>query len=363
MDAISLSVEDLDFVLPSELVAQRPAPERGASRLLVLEAGVGEPRAIGRFDELLLDQLREDDLVVANDARVLHARIPIRRVTGGAGELLLLAPAEEQPASAGDASRWVAMARPARKLRPLEAVGTALGAEQEVVPIERLGDQTWLVQLPIGLDDVPGWLAAHGELPLPPYITERDTDDERYQTVHARVDGSVAAPTAGLHFDDALWSAVRERCEVAHVTLHVGAGTFLPIAVDELDAHVMHHERYEIGAPADAAIRAARDAGRRIVAVGTTTTRTLEHAYRGGAAAELVGSTDLFITPGHDWSVVGALLTNFHLPRSTLIALVMAFHGIDETRAAYACAVREQLRFYSFGDAMFIHGPPARMTR
>jgi len=362
-DAHLLTTDDLDFVLPPELVAQQPAPERGGSTLMVLQAGTAEPRAIGRFDELLLDQLRPDDLVVANDARVINARVPVRRETGGVGELLLLAPAEAQPPDPARC-RWSAMARPARKYRPGMEVDTVLGGAP-VTMVERTGSQTWVVELPCPLDAVPGWLLEHGELPLPPYVTERGQDDGRYQTVHARRDGSVAAPTAGLHFDEALWARIRERCEVAHLTLHVGAGTFLPVADGALDEHEMHHERYEIPEATVDAVQRAMAAGRRVVAIGTTTCRVLEHAFAGGAtgAVERTGSTDLFIVPGHPWACVGALLTNFHLPKSTLIALVMAFHGIDGTRAAYARAIDERMRFYSFGDAMFLHGPPAGAAR
>jgi len=328
---------------------------------MVLEAGRAEPLAIDRFDELFLGQLRDGDLVVANDSRVLHARIPVVRATGGAGEVLLLTPDSDTPSPTADTCRWTVMARPARKFRPGDQAATRCDDAVHVTFVERTSDQTWTVDLPCALADAPPWLRAHGELPLPPYITERDTDEARYQTVHARHEGSVAAPTAGLHFDDALWARVRERAEVAHVTLHVGAGTFLPVNEGELDAHVMHHERYEVPAATDGAIRAALAEGRRVVTIGTTSTRVLEHVY-GTADAALTGSTDLFIVPGHTWACVGAMLTNFHLPRSTLMALVMAFHGVEATRAAYQRAIAEQLRFYSFGDAMFLHGPPARMA-
>lgn len=350
-----IGIDDLDYDLPPELVAQHPAPERGGSRLLVLDAGDPEPVASGRFDELLIDQLGADDLVVANDARVMHARLQVERPAGGRGELLLLAPDQSQPDDPR-LSRWVAMARPARKFRPDQQVATLRG-DARLRLVERTGAQTWTVDVPAPVDVVPQWLLDHGELPLPPYITERGQDEGRYQTVHARALGSVAAPTAGLHFSDATWQAVRERCEVAHVTLHVGAGTFLPITADRLDAHVMHHERYELPADADAAIRDARADGGRVVAIGTTTTRVLEHVY-GAPEVPLVGSTDLFIAPGHRWACVDALLTNFHLPRSTLVALVMAFHGVDATRAAYRHAIEQRMRFYSFGDAMYVHGPP-----
>ncbi|MCZ4496242.1 MAG: S-adenosylmethionine:tRNA ribosyltransferase-isomerase [Thermoleophilia bacterium] len=350
-----LTTDDLDYELPDARIAQQPASERGGSRLMVLQAGVEEPLAIGRFDELFLDQLQADDLVVANDSRVLHARLPIRRDTGGRGEVLLLAPVADAADVAPGRCRWTAMARPARKYREDQVVTTEAGAAS-LTMVERTGSQTWTVELPCALDEVPAWLQLHGELPLPPYVTERGQDEGRYQTVHARHDGSVAAPTAGLHFSDELWAQVRERCEVAHVTLHVGAGTFLPVSDGSLDEHVMHHERYEVPPQTDAAVRRALAEGRRVVAIGTTSTRTLEHVY--GAGGELVGSTDLFIQPGYTWACVGAMLTNFHLPKSTLVALVMAFHGIDATRAAYARAIAEELRFYSFGDAMFLHGPP-----
>ncbi|MCW2922851.1 MAG: tRNA preQ1(34) S-adenosylmethionine ribosyltransferase-isomerase QueA, partial [Thermoleophilia bacterium] len=350
----SLDTSDLDYRLPPELVAQHPAPQRGASRLMVVEAGRAEPRTIGRFDELLLDQLRADDLVVANDARVLHARVPLRRATGGAGEVLLLAPTEHQPAGAGT-SRWTAMARPARKFRPGDEVATTRDPAVGITFVERVDPQVWTVDVPSGLDAVPGWLRAHGELPLPPYVTERGQDEARYQTVHARADGSVAAPTAGLHFDEATWQRVRDRCEVAHVTLHVGAGTFLPVAEGPLAAHPMHAERYEVPPSTDLAVRAARAAGRRVVAIGTTTTRTLEHVYGPDGTGALTGSTQLFIVPGHRWACVGAMLTNFHLPKSTLVALVMAFGGEAATRAWYEHAIEERMRFFSFGDAMFLH--------
>lgn len=350
----AVDTDDLDFVLPDELVAQHPATTRGGSRLLVLDAMDGGTSEIGRFDATFLDQLRDGDLVVANDARVINARVPVERPTGGIGELLLLAPVTG--IDSGDASRWSAMARPARKYRPGMELATVLG-DARVRCVERTGDQTWTVELPAAVDDVPAWLRSHGELPLPPYVHERGQDPDRYQTVHARVEGSVAAPTAGLHFDEELWNRVRERCEVAHLTLHVGAGTFLPVAEGPLDAHVMHHERYEVPAATWEAVTAALADGRRVVAIGTTSTRVLEHVF-GPAGGGRTGSTDLFIVPGHRWSCVGALLTNFHLPRSTLVALVMAFAGIEATRAAYERAIAERMRFYSFGDAMFVHGRP-----
>ena len=362
-DPTPLTLDELDFELPSELIAQQPPDDRGAAQLMVVPAGASEPSCIGRFDEAFVAALRPGDLVIANNSRVLNARIPIVRSTGGEGELLLLAPLDEQPLDG--ASAWTAMARPARKFQPGTDVATKLadatGAVGSVRLVERTGSQTWTVVLPVELDAVPGWLLTHGELPLPPYVTERGQEDGRYQTVHARHDGSVAAPTAGLHFSDATWARVREVADIAHVTLHVGAGTFLPVSVDDLDEHVMHHERYEVPDATDTAVRAAMAEGRRIIAIGTTSARVLESVY-GERAAPRSGSTDLFIRPGYQWSCVRALLTNFHLPKSTLIALVMAFQGMEETRAIYRHAIDQQLRFFSFGDAMFLEGPP-RATR
>lgn len=351
-----LSAADLDYDLPGELVAQHPPAQRGDSRLLVVSSGAPTPDAVGPFGELLLDQLRPDDLVVANDSRVLHARLHLRRPTGGAAEILLLGPEHDcADATAPGRSRWSALARPARRLRPDMLLTTA--RDDVVRCIDRLDDRRWSVELPVSVEAAPAWLSGVGELPLPPYIRARGHDPERYQPVHARHDGSVAAPTAGLHFTDEFWGAVRDRCAVAHVTLHVGAGTFLPVADGPLSGHAMHGERYEVSATTDAAVRTALAAGRRVVAVGTTTTRVLETVYAPGGAS-LVGTTSAFIAPGHRFACVGGLLTNFHLPRSTLIALVMAFAGIATTRAAYRQAIADGMRFYSFGDAMFVHGAP-----
>jgi S-adenosylmethionine:tRNA ribosyltransferase-isomerase len=358
-----LTLDDLDFELPPELIAQQPPEDRGAAQLMIVQAGADVPSSIERFDDAFVAALRPGDLVVANDSRVLHARIPIVRTTGGAGELLLLAPLDAQPDPA--MSRWSAMARPARKLQAGTSVTTkhvdAAGKHGRIALIDRSGAQTWDIELPVALDEVPAWLQQHGELPLPPYVTERGQEDGRYQTVHARHDGSVAAPTAGLHFTDATWERVRQVAQVAHVTLHVGAGTFLPVNVDDLDEHVMHHERYEVPDATDTAVRAALADGRRIIAVGTTSCRVLESVY-GPRSAPRRGSTDLFIRPGYEWGCVSGLLTNFHLPQSTLIALVMAFQGVEETRALYRHAIQRALRFFSFGDAMFLEGPPQRSS-
>jgi S-adenosylmethionine:tRNA ribosyltransferase-isomerase len=308
-----VKVSELDYDLPPELVAQHPAERRDESRLLVYERASGNVRH--RVFRDLPNEL-SDELVVVNDTRVLPARIPIEQPRG---EVLLL----EQ---VGD-DEWEGLARPTRRLRAGRRYG-------DVELLEHLGEGRWRLRL----HGEPG-----GQPPLPPYITEPLGDPERYQTVYARSRGSAAAPTAGLHFTPELL----ERLDVERVTLHVGLDTFRPVSVDDLEAHELHGERYEVAAEAWSRIRAAQ----RVLAVGTTTTRVLETLARG---APLSGRTSLFITPGFDFRRVDALLTNFHLPRSTLLALVMAFAGVEETRSLYELAVRERYSFYSFGDAMLI---------
>lgn len=353
------NISELDYELPSELIAQYPAEIRSESKLMLLPHATGTPSSIGAFGETILDALTSNDLVIANNARVLNARIPLVRSTGGKGEVLLLAPSSQQSTDL-DLCYWEAMARPARKYKEGMFVGIQ-EQDENIRFIEQTGSQTWIVELPCRLEETPQWLQKYGKIPLPPYITERNYPDERYQTVHAEVNGSVAAPTAGLHFDDALWQKVKQICDVSFVTLHVGAGTFLPVTSENLSNHMMHHERFEVSSSVDEQIRDAMSAKRRIVSIGTTTARVLESVY-GERNEPLNSSTDLFIRPGYKWSCVGALLTNFHLPKSTLLALVMAFQGIEETKNAYAYAIREKMRFYSFGDAMFLEGP-ARTTR
>lgn len=308
-----MDVSELDYDLPPELVAQHPAERRDASRLLVHDRRTGETRHRTFAD--LPDELC-GELVVVNDTKVVPARIPI---DSPRGEVLLL--------ERLDAHLWEGLARPTRRLRPGHRYGP-------VELLEHLGEGRWRLRL----DGEP-----HGDTPLPPYITAPLDDPQRYQTVYARDAGSAAAPTAGLHFTPELL----ERLDVERVTLHVGLDTFRPVNEDTLEEHRIHGERYEAAPAAWERIRAAG----RVLAVGTTTTRTLETLARG---APLTGRTELFITPGFEFRRVDALLTNFHLPRSTLLALVMAFAGIDETRRLYETAVRERYRFYSFGDAMLI---------
>jgi S-adenosylmethionine:tRNA ribosyltransferase-isomerase len=309
---------ELEYALPAELIAQQPPPRRDASRLLVYERATGAIRH-RRFEELP-EELTQGELVVVNDTRVLPARLRLRRPGGGEAEVLLLERLEGN-------GMWEGLARPSRRLR----AGDRLGP---VELLEPLGEGRWRLRL-------TGEPA--GELPLPPYITEPLVDPERYQTVYARSEGSAAAPTAGLHLTPELLG----RLDVERVTLHVGLDTFRPVATDELEEHPIHSERYEVEPGAWERIRTAE----RILAVGTTTVRVLETLAAGGPHS---GRTDLFITPGYEFQRVDALLTNFHLPRSTLLALVMAFAGVEETRALYRTAIEERYRFYSFGDAMLL---------
>ncbi len=304
---------ELDYDLPPELIAQHPAARRDGSRLLVYDRALHRVRHCGFAD--LAGEIG-DSLVVVNDTRVVPARIAIERPKG---EVLLVE-------ALGDGI-WEALARPTRRLR-------AGGRHGPVELLEHLGEGRWRVRL----EGEPA-----GAVPLPPYITEPLADPERYQTVYARQAGSAAAPTAGLHFTPELLA----RLDVERVTLHVGLDTFRPLAADDLGDHRLHGERYEVAEAAWERIRAAP----RVLAVGTTTVRVLETLARG---APLAGRTDLFVTPGFEFRRVDALLTNFHLPRSTLLALVMAFAGVEETRELYRLAIAERYRFYSFGDAMLV---------
>ena len=312
-----MKTSELDYELPPELIAQGPLERRDDSRLLVFdrETGAVEHRRFRDLGSLLAP----DSLVVVNDTRVLPARLWLERPTGGRTEVLLLERVEGEV--------WEALARPSRKLR----AGMALGP---VELLEDLGEGRWRLRL-------AG--EPNGEAPLPPYITEPLADAERYQTVYAEESGSAAAPTAGLHFTPELYASL----DVERVTLHVGLDTFRPVTAETLDEHELHSERYEVGDEAWARIEAAHH----VTAVGTTTVRVLESVARG---APLTGRTELFVTPGFEFRRVDSLVTNFHLPRSSLLALVMAFAGVDETRRLYETAIEERYRFYSFGDAMLI---------
>ena len=315
--ARELLTAELDYELPAELIAQRPLARRDESRLLVYERSTAEV-AHHRFRDLPA-LLPDETLVVVNDTRVVPARLRLRRPGGGEAEVLLL--------ERLDGDVWEALARPSRRLRP----GMQLGV---VELLETLGEGRWRVRL----EGEPA-----GEPPLPPYITEPLADPERYQTVYADEAGSAAAPTAGLHFTPDLLA----RLDVERVTLHVGLDTFRPITAETLAEHELHSERYAVTEAAWERIRAAT----RVTAVGTTTVRVLESLARG---APLRGRTSLFVAPGFEFRRVDALVTNFHLPRSSLLALVMAFAGVEETRRLYRLAIEERYRFYSFGDAMLL---------
>ena len=304
---------ELDYDLPAELIAQHPASRRDAARLLVYDRARDEVRHRTFAD---LPEELGGELVVVNDTRVLPARLPLERPRG---EVLLLEPL-------GD-GLWEALARPTKRLHAGRRYG-------DVELLEHLGEGRWRLRL----HGEP-----EGETPLPPYIVEPLADPEEYQTVYARAPGSAAAPTAGLHFTAELLA----RLDVERVTLHVGLDTFRPVATEKLDEHALHGERYEVRPEAWGRIKNAE----RVLAVGTTTVRVLETLARGGP---LAGRTTLFITPEFEFKRVDVLLTNFHLPRTTLLALVMSFAGVRETRRLYDLAIAERYRFYSFGDAMLI---------
>jgi S-adenosylmethionine:tRNA ribosyltransferase-isomerase len=339
-----METAELDYELPPELIAQRPAERRDESRLLVYDRASGEVRH-RRFSDLPVE-LAENELVVVNESRVIPARLLLERPGGGRAEVLLLE-------RVGPDGVWEGLAKPSRWLR----AGQRLGP---VELLEPLGEGRWRLRL----EGEPA-----GEAPLPPYITEPLADPERYQTVYAREEGSAAAPTAGLHFTPELLA----RLDVERVTLHVGLDTFRPIETKTLEQHAIHTERYSVELSAWERIRGAE----RVLAVGTTTVRVLETlasntVLQGGSAPArapdsagsqgrgcpsntvLQGRTELFITPGYEFKRVDSLLTNFHLPRSSLLALVMAFAGVEETRRLYELAIEERYRFYSFGDAMLI---------
>jgi S-adenosylmethionine:tRNA ribosyltransferase-isomerase len=334
--------DDLAYDLPPGLIAQTAAEPRDSARLLVHDRASGAVRH--RHFRDLLDELRPDDLVVLNDTRVLPVRVRARRETGGAAEVLLLEPRPD--------GGWEALARPARRLRD----GETVTAGELAITIERHLDGGRVLVRPrvTGPGSMADALERVGEMPLPPYIHEQPADPQRYQTVYARHPGSAAAPTAGLHFTPELLRDLRARHEVVEVTLGVGLDTFRPVTEAHLDDHPMHSEAYAVTEAAAGAIDAARDANRRIVAVGTTSVRVLETVWGGPARGPLEGRTRLLIEPGHRFRAVGALVTNFHLPRSTLLALVMAFAGTEATRRLYRIAVEEKYRFYSFGDAMLL---------
>ena len=338
-----MKLEDFDYDLPPELIAQTPAPERTSSRLLHLDGTTGTLR------DLEFRQIRAlvapQDVLVLNDTRVIKARLLGKKTTGGRVEVLV-----ERVLAADEV--WAQM----RVSHPPRAGETVLLGGDSIIAkvVDREGG---FFRLRFeSCDDVFALLERHGAVPLPPYIDHPPdaADEARYQTVYARAPGAVAAPTAGLHFDEAMLAALRANgTEVAYVTLHVGAGTFQPVRAEDLSEHRMHSEWFAVPQDTVDAIRAARSRGGRVIAVGTTTLRALESAAAGGLHPG-VGETNLFIVPGYEFRVVDRLVTNFHLPKSTLLMLVSAFGGVDNIRAAYRHAVAARYRFYSYGDAMMI---------
>ena len=360
---ISLRISDFDYDLPSELIAQTPVEPRDSSRLLIVSRAAGT--LAHRHFRDIGDYLQPGDLLIANQSRVIPARLLGRRAeSGGAVEVLLLA---ERPDLGMDA--WEALVRPGRRLR--EGTRMIFGDEAAVHlaadVLQRTDAGGRIVRFTvIGEQDAKETLRPYrvrelidqlGQMPLPPYIHEKLADPERYQTVYARISGSAAAPTAGLHFTPQLLERLRQQgARVGFVTLHVGLDTFRPVESDVVREHKMHSEEIELDAPTAELINETRKAGKRVIAVGTTSVRVLESvaSIHDGRIAPYQGHTNLFITPGYRFQAVDAMITNFHLPRSTLILLVSAFAGKDLIRQAYDEAIRERYRFFSFGDAMLI---------
>jgi S-adenosylmethionine:tRNA ribosyltransferase-isomerase len=357
--AAGLLVTDFDFPLPAELIAQQPPAERGLSRMLVVNRATGALRD-GLFAEFPA-LLQPGDLLVLNDSRVIPARLYAKRTVvrdrqepSGQIEVLLTEPVGE--------NQWRALVKPGKKVLVGErlAFPSASGVielEAEVLERGEFGERL-LRFAPV--DDFFGVLERIGHMPLPPYIRrdDADADRERYQTVYSHDRGSVAAPTAGLHFTPQILDAITQKgVEVARVTLHVGLGTFAPLRVDRVDEVHLHRERYTLSAETAEAVNRAKAEGRRIVAVGTTVVRTLEHCACEAAGSPLqphTGVTEIFIYPGYEFRLVGGLLTNFHLPKSSLLMLVSAFAGREKVLAAYNHAVKEKYRFFSYGDCMFL---------
>jgi S-adenosylmethionine:tRNA ribosyltransferase-isomerase len=373
----ALRTDEFDFQLPQRLIAQHPSERRGASRLLHVCGNALHDRQFGDLPGLV----REHDLLVLNDTRVLKARLFGTKQSGGRVEVMverllgehevlaqiraskppkpgskLKLAAEGSPRSSGAPTGGANSARP-KVGGGLPAFGVPL-AGAEHLPVTVLGREGEFYRLRFdSMESVPALLERYGRLPLPPYITHAADagDEERYQTVFARQPGAVAAPTAGLHFDEAMLDALRARgAQIGYVTLHVGAGTFQPVRAENIEEHTMHSERYAIPQETVEAVHQAQARGGRVIAVGTTSLRALESAAMQGELVAGERETDIFITPGYRFKVVDVLLTNFHLPRSTLLMLVCAFGGMNEMLAAYRHAVEREYRFFSYGDAMLI---------
>ena len=345
-----ISMADFDYDLPQELIAQEPLAERAASRLMTLDRDTGR---VGhrKFSELP-EILRPGDLLVVNDSRVIPARLNGHRETGGKVEILMLRPDEQ--------GRWLALAKPVRRLRlgerlviPARQLGDAPDASLTLV--KKLDDGQVLVEIDDALQE---HLDGYGRVPLPPYITHQLEDDNRYQTVYAEQAGSAAAPTAGLHFTPEIFGRLRARgIDIAAVTLHVGLDTFRPVTAEYAEDHDIHSEWCTVPSATWEKIETTRERGGRVIAVGTTSARTLEtlgQRVQEGHNGPFEGFTRIYITPGHDWTMVDALVTNFHLPKSTLLLMISSLAGREHVLAAYQEAIAMKYRFFSFGDAMFI---------
>ncbi len=337
-----MDVREFDYELPPERIAQTPIEPRDASRLLTLDRVTGETKQ-GTFRDIL-EEVRAGDVWVFNNTRVLPARLYGNRPTGGRVEVLLLHPRGND--------RWEVLVKPGKKALP----GTELsfGDDLHGVVEDRTDFGGRVIRFTY-TGDFKAHLEALGEMPLPPYIHKRLEDRERYQTVYSAVDGSAAAPTAGLHFTPEVLTELASRgADIRYVTLHVGLGTFRPVSVERIEDHTMHEEAYAVSEETAAAVNRAKAEGRRIVAVGTTSVRTLESAGQSGTLKAGAGTTELFIYPGYTFRMVDAMVTNFHLPQSTLLMMISAFAGKEHVLAAYREAVESEYRFFSFGDAMWI---------
>ena len=338
-----LTIHDFDYELPETLIAQTPAEPRDSSRLLVLDRRTGAVRH--QFFSRILEHIRPGDLLIANDTRVIPARLLGKRAdTGGGVEVFLLHRRTQDT--------WEVLVKPGKKMRPGQKVWFDDSLSCEVQDVTEFGGRV-VRFLYEGLFETV--LDRLGETPLPPYIHQKLTDPDRYQTVYARERGSAAAPTAGLHFTPTLMNKVKKMgADFAFVTLNIGLGTFRPVRIENIAEHVMHREFYSVPPETVERIQETKRRGGRIIAVGTTAVRTLESAAATGQLVAGSGWSELFIYPGYEFRVIDALITNFHLPQSTLLMLVSAFAGRENVLAAYGEAVREQYRFFSFGDAMFI---------
>lgn len=345
MENRELLVEDFDYELPEELIAQTPLAERPASRLLILDKETGKIRHKHFYD--ILDELKPGDCLCLNDTKVIPARLyGVREDTQAPVEFLLLSQKEDDV--------WDVILKPGKKCKPGHIISFGDGRlKAEILEITEEGNRLVKFRYDGIFNEI---LSELGEMPLPPYIHEKLEDKDRYQTVYAKHDGSAAAPTAGLHFDDTMLKKVKEKgIKLAFVTLHVGLGTFRPVKADKVTDHFMHSEYYEISEETANMINETKKAGGRVICVGTTSTRVVESASdENGQLRATAGYTNIFIYPGYCFKCLDALITNFHLPKSTLVMLVSALAGREHILNAYEEAVKEEYRFFSFGDAMFI---------